>query len=138
MEQDGERTKVALRFAVALPARPRTLAARAVNVRVVLVSDLVEEVDLVLVREQGHCDAVYRRVAPALRANGGVSMSHVWASGRGTHLVVEAAGAVEVLEEFRVRLVAPEVHARDLEVAPDCARAPSVSIFRNANEGYVQ
>lgn len=55
-----------------------------------------------------------------------------------THLVVEAAGTVEVLEEFCVRLVAPEVHARDLEVAPDCARAPSVSIFRNANAGYVQ
>lgn len=53
-------------------------------------------------------------------------MSRVGASERRTHLVVEAAGAVQVLEELRVHLVAPEVHARDLEVAPDCMCAVSI------------
>lgn len=41
-------------------------------------------------------------------------------SGRITCLVVEPARAVEAVEELAVCLAAPEVHARDLEVAPDC------------------
>lgn len=50
----------------------------------------------------------------------GVSMTSARAVWAETYLVVEATGAVEVLEELRVRFVAPEVHARDFEVAPDC------------------
>ena len=36
-----------------------------------------------------------------------------------THLVVEAALGFEVGEELAVRLAPPELHVRDLEVAPD-------------------
>ena len=36
-----------------------------------------------------------------------------------TYLVVEAAFGVEVLEVLRVDLASPELHVRDLEVAPD-------------------
>lgn len=41
---------------------------------------------------------------------------------RQTHLVVETAFRLEVVEELAIRLAAPEVHVRDLEIAPDCAR----------------
>ena len=59
-------TETALLVTVALAARPRALALRAVRVRVVLVPDLVEEVDLLLALEQRRCDAVHRCVAPSL------------------------------------------------------------------------
>ena len=59
-------TETALLVTVALAARPRALALRTVRVRVVLVPDLVEEVDLLLALEQRGRDAVHRCVAPAL------------------------------------------------------------------------
>ena len=37
-------------------------------------------------------------------------------------LVVEPARRVEVVEEFGVGFASPEIHAGDLEVAPDCRR----------------
>lgn len=43
--------------------------------------------------------------------------------GRQAHLVVEPALGLEMVEELAIRLAAPEVHVRDLEIAPDCARA---------------
>lgn len=39
-----------------------------------------------------------------------------------THLVVEPALRLEVLEEFGVGLAAPELEVADLEVAPDYMR----------------
>ena len=39
------------------------------------------------------------------------------------HLVVEPAFRLEVVEELRVRLTAPDLHVRDLEVTPDCEPA---------------
>ena len=59
-------TNTALLVTVALAARPRALALRTVCVRVVLVPDLVEEVDLLLALEQCGGDTVHRCVAPAL------------------------------------------------------------------------
>lgn len=47
--------------------------------------------------------------------------------GTETCLVVKPAGRVEVLEELGVRLSAPEVHARDLEVAPEVAEVVRVA-----------
>ena len=58
--------KAAAHLAVAFSALPRAGAPRTVCVRVVLVPNLVEELDLVLRREQRGCDRVHRRVAPAL------------------------------------------------------------------------
>lgn len=60
------RTEIALGIAPALAAGPRAVALWTVDVGVVFVADLVEEVDLVLALEQRGCDAVHRRVAPAL------------------------------------------------------------------------
>ena len=56
------------------------------------------------------------------------------------HLVVEPALAVEEVEELRVRLAPPEVHVRDLEVAPDCMRSVSSmhTVIRKDSDVYAQ
>ena len=53
-------------FAVTPAVLPRLLLSWAVLVRRVFISNLVEEVDLVLVREQGSPDAVDRCITPPL------------------------------------------------------------------------
>jgi len=78
----------------------RSLVLGAVRVRVMLVSDIVEELDLVAGYKQRRSDGVYGCVAPAL--------------------VVEAALGVKVLEEGGVGGATPELHIGDLKVAPDC------------------
>jgi hypothetical protein len=65
-----------------------------------LVADLVEDVDAIFGKEERGCDAVHRRVAPAL--------------------VVETTLRIEVVEVGLVCLAAEEVHVCDLEIAPDC------------------
>ena len=67
--------------------------------RLVSVSDIAEEVDLVFSREEGCADTVYGCVAPAF--------------------VVEPALFIEVFEEFGVGFAAPEVEISDFEVGPD-------------------
>ena len=67
--------------------------------RLVPVSDIREEVDLVLVRKERSADGVHGCVAPAL--------------------VEELAGVVERGEELHVRVRAEEVEVADLEVTPD-------------------
>lgn len=68
-KQGAERRTEALRgVARAVTLLPEPVALRAVRVRVVFVPDVVEEVDLLLLREERGRDAVHRRVAPALHA----------------------------------------------------------------------
>lgn len=64
--QNPALTKTPLHITRTPPALPRARPARAVRVRVVLVPDLVEELDLVLPREERRGDAVHGCVAPAL------------------------------------------------------------------------
>ena len=64
----------------------------------VVVANLVEEVNLLLLKEEACRDGVDRGVAPAL--------------------VEEAARAVEVVEEVKVGGGAEEIEAADLKVGP--------------------
>lgn len=75
------------------------LALRAVLEGLVPVSNVAEEVDLVLVGEERSTNTVYGCVTPSF--------------------VVKATLRVEVVEELRVSLTTPEVQITDLEVAPD-------------------
>lgn len=63
------------------------------------VSDIVEEVYLILPSEKCCTYAVYRCVTPAL--------------------IVEATLFVEVVEELGVGFASPKVHVGDLEVTPE-------------------
>ena len=63
-----------------------------------MVGDFIEEMDLLFLEEQGGCDGVNRRVAPAL--------------------VEEAAFAVQVCEEIDVGLGAEPREGADFEVRP--------------------
>lgn len=74
----------------------------------VVVAHVVEEVDLVLLQEQGCCDGVDGRVTPSL--------------------VEEAAGVVQVVEVRSVGLGSPEVQAGDLEVGPEMASVVGLSV----------
>ena len=87
-----------LGVAVALSALV-CLARGAVLERLVAVSNVVEPVELPLVRKEGCADRVHGRVAPAL--------------------IVEAAGVVEELKVLGVRLAAPEAEVSNLKVGPD-------------------
>lgn len=69
---------------------------RAVLEWLVAVADVIEEVQLVLGREQSCSDGVNRGISPAL--------------------IVEAAGRVEVVEELRVLLRPPEVEVTNFKV----------------------
>ena len=53
-----------------------------------------------------------------------VHQSMIPGCGDRPYLIVEPALLVEPLEELRVRLAAPEIHVRDLEVRPDCEEEP--------------
>lgn len=77
--------------------------------RRVLVSNVLEKMQLILVCEEGRGDAVYRRIAPAL--------------------VVEPARLVEEVKEGGVGLAAPEVHVCDFKITPDCALALAIGVF---------
>lgn len=122
---NGERERDApnLRFSRSR-RRPRTLAPRPADVRVALVSDLIEGVDLVLVREQGACNAVHGALPQRYDRRRRRQYEHCECRrgiGAGKYLEVEAAGAVDVLEELRARVVASGVQADNLlpEVAPN-------------------
>jgi hypothetical protein len=69
--------------------------------RLMSVSDIVEEVYLILPSKKCRTYAVYGRVTPAL--------------------VIEATLFVEVLEELGVGFAPPEVHVGDLEITPEMA-----------------
>ena len=121
------RTEALLDVAATLAALPRAVALGTVRVRVVLVADLVEELDLVLALEERDRDTVDGRITPPLKRCFGLGKRrvdyHYHARGRGrmtAYLVVEATLGVEELEVLRVGLAPPEIHVRDLEVAPDC------------------
>ena len=86
------------RIAPAL-ASPVGVPLRTVLEGLVPVSDITEEVDLILVCEESSSDAV----------DGGITPS----------FVVKATLVVEEFKELRVRLVAPEVEIANLEVRPD-------------------
>ena len=75
------------------------LSSRAVIEWTVVVSDILEVVDLFAREQEGDADGVHGRVAPAL--------------------VEELACPVERVEELAVRLGAEEVHVADFEVGPD-------------------
>jgi hypothetical protein len=64
------------------------------------VPNIIEEMDLVLVRKESGTDRVHWRIPPAL--------------------VIETALLVEEVEELGVGLAPPEVEGADLEVGPDC------------------
>lgn len=64
------------------------------------VPDVVEEVQLGLVREESGADGMHGSIAPSL--------------------VVEPALAVKVLEEVDIGRRPPQVQRRDLKVRPDC------------------
>ncbi len=62
----GGRTEALLDVAIALAASPRAVVLGTVRVRIVLVADLVEELDLVLALEERDRDAVHRGITPPL------------------------------------------------------------------------
>ena len=75
------------------------LSSRAVIEWTVVVSDILEVVDLFAREQEGDADGVHGRVAPAL--------------------VEELACPVERVEELAVRFRSEEVQVADLEVGPD-------------------
>ena len=98
---------------------------RAVRVRLVRVSDVIEKVDLVFWKEEGDPHCVYRRVAPSLskRKKREYGRYQLRVAFDGTqigelHLVVKSAGALEVVNVSSVRFASPEFHIRDLHVTP--------------------
>ena len=69
----------------------------------VSISDIVEEVDLILASEQCRADGVHGRIAPSL--------------------VVKSSCLVQVIEEIHVRLRPPEVEVTEFKVGPDWSSA---------------
>jgi D-ribose pyranose/furanose isomerase RbsD len=63
------------------------------------IPDIIEEMDLVLIRKESGTDRVHWRISPTL--------------------VVEPALLVEEVEELGVGLAPPEVEGADLEIGPD-------------------
>ena len=64
------------------------------------ISDVAEEVDLVLASEERSTNTMHGRVAPPL--------------------VIKPPFLVEVVEILCVRFPTPEVEVADLEIGPDC------------------
>ena len=64
-----KRTKATVGVARAVALLPQARAFRTVRVRVVLVPDIVEEVDLLFLREERGADAVHGRISPSLKRN---------------------------------------------------------------------
>ena len=87
-------------------------------VRWVFITDFVEEVDLVFVREQSGPNAVDRRVAPPLmhRMLGEYLTTEMRTS---TNLIVETARSLQIVNISGVSRSTPEVHIGDFEIGPD-------------------
>jgi hypothetical protein len=75
------------------------LALRTMLERLMPVANVIEEVDLILAREERRADTVYRCVAPAF--------------------IVKATLLIEELEVLHVRLGTPEFERANLEVGPE-------------------
>lgn len=90
-----------------------------VRERIMFVPDFLEKVDAVLAPEEGRADRVHGRVAPTLFTRQVTQFRDLLLSRRGTYLVVEAALMIEVVEERRVGLSAPQVHIGNLKVIED-------------------
>jgi len=84
----------------------------------VQVADFVEEVDLVLAREQRSADTVHGRVAPTLLKEN-VILASTKLPVPLPHLIVEPALFVQKLYKLRVGLTSPEIEVTDLKVTPD-------------------
>jgi len=68
---------------------------------IMLISDILEEVDLIFVLEKSSSNAMDYGISPTL--------------------VVEPSRAVEVVKELCVRLASPEVHVSDFKITPEMA-----------------
>jgi hypothetical protein len=75
------------------------------------IPNIIEEMDLVLIRKESGTDRVHGRISPTL--------------------VVEPALLVEEVEELGVGLAPPEVEGTDLEVGPDCGSKGVKSVLRH-------
>lgn len=91
-------TKVLVNVAPALSARVR-ISLWAVLERIVLITNIVEEMDLVLFRKQRCADAMHWCISPPL--------------------IVETTLLIEEIKEFHVSFATPEVEVTDLKVTPD-------------------
>ena len=122
-------TKTVRRVARAPAALPIVLIGRAVRVWIMLIPDLTEKVDAIPAREERGRDRVDGCITPTLSfvrtpsrtVFGSVGRVRVRIAGL-QYLVVEAAVAIEVLEERGICLTAPEVQIGDLKIAPDLFR----------------
>lgn len=90
--------------------------------RLMSVSDIIEEMNLIFLREECGADAVHRRVSPSLERNKIKSSvcETIYARKKESNLVVKSAFLVEELKVFAIRLASPEPQVGDFEVAPDC------------------
>lgn len=86
------------------------LTSRAVSERNVIVSDVVEEVDLLLVKQDTSSDGVDRRISPAF--------------------VEETSILVKRLEEVDVSLATEPVQVANFEVGPLDIVSKSIRLFR--------
>ena len=82
-------------------------------------TDIVEEMNLLLLGKECCANTVNGRISPSLRKPS-VSMIRCSTTSASSHLVVEAALLVEEVEELGVSLTPPEIEVADLEVTPDC------------------
>ena len=64
------------------------------------ISNILKEVDLILLREESNAETVYWCIAPSL--------------------IIESTFGIEMLKVFCIRLATPEVKVSDFEVTPDC------------------
>ena len=86
--------------------------------RVVEVSNLVEEVDLIFPGEQRRANTVHRRVPPSLIKE----MCHsrvLKKSAPLPHFIVEATLLIQKLHKLGVRFTSPEVEIANLKVTPN-------------------
>ena len=99
---------------------------RTVGVRLVSISDVIEEVDFLLWEEEGDCQRVYWCVTPPLpkKKKSTLTVSVTTFLGRrlgyGFYLVVKSASPFQIIHISGVRFSPPELHIRNLHVTPDC------------------
>jgi hypothetical protein len=79
------------------------------------IPDVIEEVNLLLLREQCGSDAMDRGISPTLFQ---IKLCPK-ACKHKTHLVIESTLLIKVFEKFGICLASPKVEIRDLKVAPD-------------------
>lgn len=101
---------------------------------VVLISDILEEVDLVFALEEPSSNAMHYGISPALKI---LPLAPLKPRPEvdGAYLVVEPSRGFEMVKVLRVRFTSPEVHIGNFEITPNCVSIGVVSREGNQASG---